>query len=122
MEPREEHKPHCVTKERRPTNNLRPKVLQPGPGGAIVLSEMPESSARCSSGAALGQAGLARGKAEPAAASVRGAAGLLTRGEYFRKEVAGSLQMSFIAVAVLQKACFSEYTDTLINLMIALCM
>lgn len=45
---------------------------------------------------------------------------VLTKGEYFRKEVAGILQMSFTVIAFLQKPCFPEYMYILINLMTAL--
>lgn len=85
-----------------------------------MCSQVPERSNRCSSGQAFGQAALALQKQNQLQLWSEELWALLTKGEYFRKEVAGILQMSFIALAFLQKACFSEYTYTLINLMITL--
>lgn len=64
-----------------PQTISNPNSLQPGPGGAIVLSEMPGRSTHRSRGeAAFGQAGLAHGKAEAAPALVPGVVGFVNRG------------------------------------------
>lgn len=120
MEPREKQKPYCVI-NRTASHKQSPTQTRcsPAQGGAIVLSSAREERS-LQLREAFGQAGLALQKQNQLQLWSEELWVLLTKGEHFRKEVAGILQMSFIALAFLQKACFSEYTYTLINLMITL--
>lgn len=115
--------PLCDKENGVPQTISNPNSLQSGPGGPLC-------SLKCQGGALTAAKGKQRLDRQAWHTEKQNQLQLqsqelwvfLTEGEYFGKKVAGILQKSFIAIAFLRKACFSEYTYTLANLMITLCI